>query len=175
MPGVAGLDPEAVLPRSPAGLTLVDGVEWDLPLTRRDLAVTLDRVGSDHAFALLDVGHAAGEGAHAAIARADQLVVVTGPGAVGLAALSEALDRGREVNPAAARRAVHVVVCPSDDAYRAVHREVVQRLPQQPVAVVVVPPDPHLALGGVLDPARIASGTREAYVRVAAAVARGVR
>ena len=172
---VGGADPDQPLPAAPSGLSVVDAVEWDLSLARRDLAAALDRIGADHTFALLDVGSAAGEGAHAALARADQVVVVTTPGAVGAAALSVALDRARDVNPVAARRALHVVVCPNDELYRSAHREVVQQLGLQPSAVVVVPPDPFLAAGSAYDASRVSSATREAFVRAAAGVSLGTQ
>ncbi|MGJ9414323.1 MinD/ParA family protein [Aeromicrobium sp. CF4.19] len=171
--GVAGLDTDTPIPTAVSGLGLVDAVEWDLSTTRRDVGGALERLGADHTFALLDAGDSPGEAAHAAVARADQVVIVTSAGGLGLSALEVALDRARSINPAAAERAVHVVVCPHEEAYRTVHREVVSRLGQQPAAIVVVPPDPHLAQGQPYDPARVSATTREAFVRVAAAIALG--
>lgn len=67
-------------PAAATGLGLVDGSGWDQGLTRGDVAGVLDRLRADHTFNLLDVGDDAGEAGHAALARADQAVVVTSPG-----------------------------------------------------------------------------------------------
>ena len=158
-------------PTAPSGLGLVDGSGWDQALTRTDVVGVLDRLRADHTFNLLDVGDDAGEAGHAALARADQAVVVTGPGEMGVAALRTALERVRLVNPEAASVAVHVVVCPHEQAYKEA-----LRLTGSSAAVVVVPPDPYLQEGHAYDPARVAATTREAFLRIAGAVAqRSVR
>ncbi|MFC5676451.1 hypothetical protein [Aeromicrobium endophyticum] len=158
-------------PTAPSGLGLVDGSGWDQALTRNDVVGVLDRLRADHTFNLLDVGDDAGEAGHAALARADQAVVVTGPGEMGVAALRTALERVRFVNPEAAAVAVHVVVCPHEQAYKEA-----LRLTGSSAGVVVVPPDPYLQEGHAYDPARVASTTREAFLRIAGAVAqRSVR
>lgn len=165
---------EAVTPpAAPSGLSLVDGSGWDQALSRSDVVGVLDRLRADHTFNLLDVGDDAGEAGHAALARADQAVIVTGPGELGVAALRTALDRVRLVNPEAASVAVHVVVCPHDQS----HREAVRLTGSGgSTSVVVVPPDPYLQDGQAYDPARVASTTREAFLRIAGAVAmRSVR
>lgn len=161
------------VPHAPSGLGLVDGGSWDAEVSRREVVGALDALGADHTFVLFDAGHDAGAGAHAALARADQVVVVGGPGMSGVAGLAQAVDRVRDVNPTAASRLVHVVVCPQDESFRAAHREVVAQLAVRPEAVVVVPPDAHLGAGHPFDPARVGSATREAFLRVAAAVALG--
>lgn len=171
----AGLDVDSPVPAAASGLGLVDAVEWDLAATRRDVAGAVERLGADHTFTLLDAGDSAGEAAHSALARADQVVVVTGPGDLGLAALEAALDRVRGVNPSALTGAVHVIVCPGEESYRTAHREIVSRLGTHPTAVVVVPPDGHLSQGHAYEPSHVDTSTREAFVRVAAAVALGVR
>ena len=158
-------------PTAPSGLGLVDGSGWDQALTRNDVVGVLDRLRSDHTFNVLVVGDDAGEAGHAALARADQAVVVTGPGEMGVAALRTALERVRLVNPEAASVAVHVVVCPHEQAYKEA-----LRLTGSSAAVVVVPPDPYLQEGHAYDPARVAATTREAFLRIAGAVAqRSVR
>lgn len=161
-------------PVTASGLGVVDGAGWDTELRRGDVAGVLDRLGAGHTFHLLDVGDEAGEGGHAALARADQVVAVTVTGRVGLAALEVVVDRARAVNPAAADALVHVVVCTTDEAYGRVHRELAEH--GSPASrVVVVPPDPYLASGEPFDPAAVASATREAMLAVAAAVALGGR
>lgn len=155
-------------PAAATGLGLVDGSGWDQGLTRGDVAGVLDRLRADHTFNLLDVGDDAGEAGHAALARADQAVVVTSPGELGIGALRSALDRIKIVNPQATASAVHVVVCPHEQAYREAQREFAGALG---VAVVVVPPDPYLQSGHAYDPAHVAPATREALLRVAGLVA----
>lgn len=169
-------DVDTPLPAARSGLALVDSVEWGLQPTRRDLAQALERVGADHAFALLDVGSDPGEAAHAALARADQVVVVTGAGRWGVMAHAAAMERVLEVNPAAADAVVHVVVCPNEDLHRDVRREVLAHLRRRDAdPLVVVAPDPHLAGGAPYDPAAVDIATREAFLRTAAAVALGGR
>lgn len=168
------LDVDTPLPTASSGLALVDSVEWGLQPTRRDLAQALERVGADHAFALLDVGADPGEAAHAALARADQVVVVTGAGRWGVMAHAAAMERVLEVNPAAVDAVVHVVVCPHDEVHRGVQREVVAHLRRRDAdPVVVVAPDPHLAAGAPYDPSAVGTRTREALLRTSAAVALG--
>lgn len=160
-------------PVADSGLGLVDGSGWDQGLSRSDVVGVLDRLRADHTFNLLDVGDDAGEAGHAALARADQAVVVTGPGELGLGALSTALDRAKGVNPLAASFAVHVVVCQHEQSYREAQRQAADLLGP---TVVVVPPDPHLQAGHAYDPSRASAGTREALLRVAGLVAaRSVR
>jgi MinD-like ATPase involved in chromosome partitioning or flagellar assembly len=163
----------ATPPAAPTGLGLVDGSGWDQGLTRSDVAGVLDRLRADHTFNLLDVGDDAGEAGHSALARADQAVVVTSPGELGVAALRAALDRIKVVNPQAASSAVHVVVCPHEQSYREAQREFAATLG---VPIVVVPPDPYLQAGHAYDPAQVSPATREALLRVAGLVAnRSVR
>ncbi len=156
-------------PTTPAGLGVVDGTGWDAGLRRQDVAGVLDRLGAEHAFHLLDVGDEAGEGGHAALARADQAVLVSTAGSLGLAALETAAERVRTVNPAAADALVHVVVCPTDAAYQHVHRQLAEH--GLPGRVVVLAPDPLLAAGEPFDPAGVTAATRESLLAVSAAVA----
>ncbi|RYJ05998.1 MAG: hypothetical protein EON52_08640 [Actinomycetales bacterium] len=169
----AGAGEALAVPQAPSGLGLVDGGSWDAEVSRREVVGALDALGADHTFVLFDAGDDAGAGAHAALARADQVVVVGGPGMTGVTALAQAVDRVRDVNPTAASRLVHVVVCPQDESFRQAHREVVAQLAVRPEAVVLVPPDAHLGGGHPFDPAKVGPATREAYLRVAAAVALG--
>lgn len=162
---------ETVAAETGSGLGVVDGVGWEQPLQRRDLIGLVDRVGADHSFTFLDVGNDPGEAAHAALARCDQAVVVSAVGEVGIGGLQVALARLRQVNPLAAERAVHVVVCQHDAAYRDVHREVVARLATAPARVVVMPPDPSLQAGQAFDPGLVASSTRSAMLEIGAALA----
>nr|MCW2727844.1 hypothetical protein [Aeromicrobium sp.] len=162
-------------PVAPSGLGLVDGSGWDRGLTRSDVVGVLDRLRADHTFNLLDTGNDGGEAGHAAIARADQAVIVTGPGELGVAALRTAIERVRQVNPVAASVSVHVVVCPHEQSYREALR-LTGSSTGLSTSVVVVPPDPYLQEGRAYDPARVTPATREAFLRIAGAIAlRSVR
>jgi MinD-like ATPase involved in chromosome partitioning or flagellar assembly len=167
----------ASAPTNASGLGLVDGAGWDQPLSRTDVAEVLDRLGEEHLFRLFDAGNDAGEASRTALARADQVVVVTGPGRSGSSAAGLALDRVGYVNPACVDSVVHVVVCPHEESYRESLRQVgdASQQPGGPIAVVVVPPDPHLARGLPFDPERVSASLRGAVLRVAAAVAVGGR
>lgn len=162
---------DVVAPRTPAGLTVVDGVGWEQPLARRDLAELVDRLGADNTFNLVDAGNDPGEAAHAAIARCDQAVIVTSIGAMGTAALDVAVSRLRQVNPFAVERAVYVVVCQHDEPHRRVHREITQQLSLAPARVVLIPPDASLRAGHRFDPALVGAGVREAMLEIGAAIA----
>lgn len=164
-------DLDVPIPTSPAGLGCVDGVEWDLDLSRGDLAAALNRLTADYTFSLLDLGTAAGEAAHAALARADQVVVVSGPGTLGQRAMREAVDRVHEVNPLAAATLVPVVVCAHPDALKAAE-QAAERAPEAR-GVALVPSEQVLAAGEPFDPARVGAAHRESLMRVAAAVALG--
>ena len=167
----------ASAPTNASGLGLVDGAGWDHALSRSDVAEVLDRLGEEHLFRLFDAGNDAGEASRTALARADQVVVVTGPGRSGAAAIGVALDRIAYVNPACLDGVVHVVVCPHEESYRESLRQVgdaqVVGGAAAPIAVVVVPPDAHLSRGLPFDAERVSASLRGAVLRVAAAVAVG--
>ncbi len=173
--GLLGGSEIATAPTNASGLGLVDGAGWDQTLTRGDVAQALDRLGEEHLFRLFDAGNDAGEASRTALARADQVVVVTGPGRSGSAATSVALDRIAYVNPACLDSVVHVVVCRNEDSYRESLRQVGDASAAGPIAVVVVPPDAHLARGLPFDAERVSAGLRSSVLRVAAAVALGGR
>lgn len=162
---------EARVPVAPTGLRVLDGVGWEQRLRRTDVSTTVERLGADHTFALLDVGNDASEVGHAAVARSDQTVVVASAGRAGLAALEVATARLAHTDPFAVERAVYVVVCQNDESYRQVHRETVRRLAIEPMRVVVVPPDEVLMTGRGFDPAAVRPSTRIAMLRVGAALA----
>lgn len=157
-------------PVAASGLGLVDGASWDQPLTRADIAGALDRLRADHTFNLLDVGNDAGEGGHSALARADQAVIVTGPGETGIAAFRVALDRVTNVNPMAAGCSVHVIVCSHEQSFREAVK-LTAGSQTTSTSTVVVPPDPHLQGGHLYDPALVTPATREAILRIAGAIA----
>ncbi|MDN5895722.1 MAG: hypothetical protein L0H93_17070, partial [Nocardioides sp.] len=153
-------------PLAASGLGVVDGADWDQRIRRDDIAGVLELLGREHTFNLLDAGNDPGDGGHTALARADQVVVVTGPGPMGAAAMRTAHDRVREVNQMAVAGVITVVVCQTEDA----HRETQRQLRNTP-RTVVLPPDPHLAAGRPMDASAVSGATREAMLRVTALVA----
>lgn len=155
-------------PTAVTGLSVLDGTSYEGGVSRTSLAAALDVLGADHAFQLLDAGNDTGEGSHSALARADTVVVVTGPGRTGAAALETALDRIDVVNPAVSDRVLRVVVCPYAEAFQGTQRELAH---ERAGGLVVVPPDPYLQAGQPYDPEKVAPATREAMLRVAAVIA----
>lgn len=152
-------------PRAASGLGVIDGAGWDQGLTRRDVTGVIERLGHEHSFNLLDVGNDAGDGGHTALARADQVIIVTGAGPWGAAAMQTAYERVRQVNPGALAGVATVVVCQSEAAQRQA-----KELRQHP-QLVVLPPEPQLAAGHPFDPAVVSGATREAFLRLAGQIA----
>lgn len=162
---------DGVVVRTPAGLGIVDGLDWGQALSRQEVVDLLDRVGADNALTLIDVGDDAADSAHAAIARCDQAVVVSSPGAVGLFALETSLARLRQVNPPAAERVVVVLVSPHDRDPQRDSRDLADRVGVLATRLVVVPPDPGLRAGQPFDPASVSPAVRAAVLDVAASIA----
>ncbi|MGH3358787.1 MAG: hypothetical protein ACRDO7_08285, partial [Nocardioidaceae bacterium] len=162
---------EAQVGMSPTGLRVLDGVGWEQRLRRTDVSSAVERLGADHTFTLLDVGNDASEVGHAAVARSDQTVIVTSAGRTGLAALEVATARLAHTDPFAVERAIFVIVCQHDEAYRQVHREAVRMMSVAPQRVVVVPPDEVLVTGRGFDPGAVRVSTRMAMLRIGAAIA----
>ena len=159
----------------PGGLRVVDGTGWSGALRRTDVAPLLDHLSAGHTFTLLDVGNDPGDAAEVALARADQVVVVTEAGRSGLAAARSAVERITDLDPFAVDLAVYVVACTRDEPYREVLHRAQDQLGVAPARLVVVPPDPHLAAGEAFDAAALRPATREALLQVAAALALGER
>lgn len=155
-------------PVNAAGVSLVDGTSWQRALNRRDIAGVLDRLGANHTFHLLDIGNDAGEGAHSALARADQAIIVSGAGQVGYAAMSTAIERVSDINPQAAHRAVQVIVCPYEEAWKDAQR---QLSGLEHSGVAVIGPDRHLQAGHPFDAGMVNTQTRQALLRMCAAIA----
>lgn len=162
---------EARVGVSPTGLHILDGVGWEQSLRRTDISTSVERLGADHTFTLLDVGNDASDVGHAAVARSDQTVIVTAAGRTGFAALEVAIARLGHTDPFAVERAIFVVVCQHDEAYRLVHREAVRMLAVDPMRVVVIPPDPVLVTGRGFDPSSVRVSTRTAMLKIGAALA----
>lgn len=163
----ASVEPTA----SPAGLALVDASPWDAPLRRTETGPVLDLVGADHAFTLLDIGTDPGEAGRVGLARADLVVVVTGPGSWGAAATRTALQRLEDVDPFALDSVVHVVVAASQAGHDRLCAEMAAATGADLARVVALPPDDVLASGRPYDPASVSPALRAAVLRLAAAIA----
>ncbi len=159
----------------PGGLRVVDGTGWGGALRRTDVAPLLDHLTAGHTFCLLDLGNDAGDVTEVAVARADQVVVVTEPGPAGLGAARAVAERLTDIDPFALDLAIHVVVCTRDQPYREVLRQARDQLAVAPARLIVIPPDPYLAAGEVFAAAALRPATREAMLQLAAALALGGR
>jgi len=169
---VASAEPELPPLRLSNGLQLVDGSRWGRPVRRSDVPVLLDRLGQTSTFGLFDVGNDPSEAGQAVLARADQVVIVSGPGADGLDSAQVAAERTAEVDPYLLDTAVYVVVCQRESALRGVVRAMREALPGG-ARVVAVPPEGSLADGAAFDPSRVGPLTRLAMIDVAGLVALG--
>lgn len=154
------------------GLQLVDGPRWGSPVRRSDVPVLLDRLGQTSTFCLFDVGNDPSDAGQALLARADQVVIISGAGTDALEAARVAAERAAEVDPYLVDTAVYVVVCQRESALRSVGRAMRAALPGG-ARVVAVPPEPSLADGGAFDPSRVSQLTRLAMIDIAGLVAVG--
>jgi MinD-like ATPase involved in chromosome partitioning or flagellar assembly len=154
------------------GLRLVDGPRWGTPVRRKDVPVIVDRIGQQSTFMLCDVGNDASEAGHSILSRADQVVIVSGPGADGIDATRVAAERVLEIDPYLLDSAIYVVVCAREAAHKLVVRRMREELPGG-ARIVSVGPENTLAEGGPFDPATVGVGTRLAMIDVAGMVALG--
>lgn len=154
------------------GLLVVDGPRWATPVRSGDVPVVLDRLGQLSTFCLFDVGNDTSESAASLLGRADQVVIVSGPGADGLDAAAVAAERAVELDPYLLDSAIYVVVCQRDAALRSVVRAMRAAVAGS-ARVVAVPPEDSLADGLPFDAGRVSVGTRLAMIDVAGLVAAG--
>ncbi len=169
---IARTDVEVAPLRLASGLQVVDGPRWSTPVRRNDVPVIVDVLGQSSTFALFDVGNDASEAAQSILSRADQVVIVSGPGPDSQDGARLAAERVADLDPYALDAAIYVVVCPRDAALRTVARRMRETMPGG-ARVVAVPPEPWLAEGAVFDPSRVGPATRLAIVDVAGLVALG--
>lgn len=154
------------------GLRVVDGPRWGTPVRRGDVPRIVDRIGQQSTFMLCDVGNDAGEAGHSLLGRADQIVIVSGPGSDGIDASRVAAERVADIDPYLLDAAVYVVVCPRESAHRQVVRRMREQMPDG-ARIVSLPPEASLAEGASFDPAAVGAGTRLAMIDVAGLVALG--
>lgn len=154
------------------GLRLVDGPRWGTPVRRSDVPLIVDRLGQQSTFLLCDVGNDAGEAGDSIVSRADQVVVVSGPGTDGIDASRVAAERVAEIDPYLLDAAIYVVVCQRESAHKMVVRRMREEMPGG-ARIVAVPPESSLAEGRPFDPSSVGVGTRLAMIDIAGLVALG--
>ncbi|MGA8115982.1 MAG: hypothetical protein WCA46_20175, partial [Actinocatenispora sp.] len=152
------------------GLRIVDSSPWHAPVDRAALSRLVAELRDEHPFTLLDAGNDPGGTVPDAIARADQVVVVTAANAVAVEATRVALGRVFQVDQRMMGRLVVAMVCPSRRSSRRTARRLHRQLGVEAGRLVLVPYDPALADGGPFDVDRLRAATREAYLRLAALI-----
>lgn len=169
---IARPDSEAAPLRLPGGLQVVDGPRWGTPLRRGDVPGIVDALGQTSTFSLFDVGNDASEAAQSMLSRADQVVIVSGPGPDSMDSARVAAERVTDIDVYALDAAIYVVVCHRDGALKNVVRRMRETMPGG-ARVVAVPPEPWLADGAAFDASRVAQATRLAMIDIAGLVALG--
>jgi MinD-like ATPase involved in chromosome partitioning or flagellar assembly len=159
-----------VLPLS-NGLDVVDGAPWQEPTAPAKLSTLIGDLLRDHTFTFVDLGDDAGATARQTLTASTRVVVVTAADRHAARATRLTLDRIHQVQPARLHDAVVVVVCLERGQYRRVLRELRNDLEAQTTQIVPIPYEPTLAAMDQLDLSRLRAASREAYLRVAAALA----
>jgi MinD-like ATPase involved in chromosome partitioning or flagellar assembly len=146
-------------------LALVDSPPWFSPTGRGQLVTVLERLRGRHPLILVDVGNDLGEPAQAALAGADQVVLVTSTSQDAVAATEVALSRVHQANPSRLATVVVAVIC----LHRWQYRWVTRRLKALRLRTRSVPVgfDPWLAAGRRIDQARIRPTTLKSYLHIA--------
>jgi MinD-like ATPase involved in chromosome partitioning or flagellar assembly len=153
------------------GLDVVDGAPWQAPADPTDLTAIVGQLRQGHTFTLVDVGNDVGATAHQMLAASTRVVVVTAADRHAARATQLVLSRIHQVQPARLADVVVAVVCLVRGQYRRVLRELRSDLGSHASLVVPVPHEPVLAAADHLDLGRLHPQSREAYLRVAAALA----
>jgi MinD-like ATPase involved in chromosome partitioning or flagellar assembly len=170
-PVPALVDGELPPPRwGPDRLAVVDGPPWHSPTPPGVLVTLLEQLRDQHPHTIVDIGNDLGEPAEAALARADQIVLVTSASQDAVAATRTALSRVHQIDPFRLATVVVAVTCLSEHQDRRTGRRLTTALGMQAARVVPIGFDPWLATGDRLDPARIRATTRSAYLRIAGMV-----
>jgi MinD-like ATPase involved in chromosome partitioning or flagellar assembly len=139
--------------------------------TGRVNATSIQEVSRGHAYVVVDLGAHAGEVTPQALSVSTRVVVVTGADEHDDAATHTILGRIHQVKPVLVAGAVIAVVCKSGRQYRRVVKKLSEDRTPQATQIIPIPADPALRAMDELDLTRLAQATREAYLRLAAAVA----
>jgi MinD-like ATPase involved in chromosome partitioning or flagellar assembly len=153
------------------GLDVVDGAPWQAPADPADLSAIVGHLHQGHTFTLVDVGNDVGATAHQMLTASTRVVVVTAADRHAARATQLVLSRIHQVQPARLADVVVAVVCLVRGQYRRVLRELRSDLGSHASLVVPVPHEPLLAAADHFDLGRLHPQSREAYLRVAAALA----
>jgi MinD-like ATPase involved in chromosome partitioning or flagellar assembly len=153
------------------GLDIVDGAPWQAPTAPADLSATIGDLRQAHGFTLIDLGNDVGSTAHHMLAVSTRVVVVTAADRHAARATQLILSRIHQVQPARLADAVVAVVCLVRGQYRRVLRELRSDLGTHASLVVPVPYEPVLSATDHFDLSRLHAQSREAYLRIAAALA----
>lgn len=151
-------------------LAVVDGAPWHTPASADALGRLLDQLRGQHPLTVVDVGNDLSESARRAIARADQVVLVTSASREGVGAVQVALSRVYEADPFRLHTAVLALTCLNGRQYRRTVRSLRTVLGIQAPRTVPVGFDPWLAAGDRIEPGQLRAATREAYLQVAGLV-----
>lgn len=138
--------------------------------TGRVDAGTIQQVSQDHAVTVVDLGAHVGEATAQTLAVSTHVVVVAGAGRAAAAAAQLTLERLHEVHPTLVAGAMIAVVCRNRRQHRRVSRTLLQDRSPQSDQIVPIPYDPALPASDPLDLAALQRPTREAYLRLAAAL-----
>lgn len=133
--------------------------------------LTIAEVSREHAFTLVDLGAHRGEETPRALAVSTRVLVVTAADRRATAATQLLLERIHQVHPPLAAATVVAVVCRSARQYRQLSRGLSEDLSAPAAQIVPVPYDPAVPRAEHLDLTRLRTLTREAYLRLAVAVA----
>ena len=139
--------------------------------TATHLTAAIHDLRQDHAFVLVDLGTAGGDLAGQAVAASTRIVVVTGADRPGARATRLGLDLIQRVRPGLLADAVVAVVCRSPRQYRRVLRRLDGDTSSEAARIIPVPFEPACQVTQHLDLTRLLAPTRQAYLRVAAALA----
>jgi type VII secretion protein EccE len=132
---------------------------------------TVQEVTREHAFTVVDLGAHASAVAQHILSICTRVVVVISAEPDATQSIGPILDRVHRVKPLLAAGAVIAAVCKTGRQYRRVIRELAGDKGPQAMQIIPVPPDPALRTMDELDLTRLETSTREAYLRLAAAVA----
>ncbi len=168
-------EPDPALPqplalRARGLLNVIDAPPWHSQIAETEVVHVLDRLREAHAFTLVDIGTDLTATSQAVLGRADQIVLITTTSQDAIDSTRIALGRIWEQAPHRLSTVVVAVTCLTSREYRHTVRRLHADLGLTS-RIVVVPFDPALAGGGLLDPGSFWAPTAEAFLRLAAFVA----
>ncbi len=149
----------------------VDGMPWFGPAPGRGVVQLLDQLRDRFAFILADLGNDIDWAGQSVLARADRTVLVTTPYHDAASAVRTTLGRIYQMDPQRLDTIVVAVVCLTARQFRHTARRLYADLRLGPGRLIPVPHDPHLATGEPMRAALLRPATREAYLRIAGAIA----